>query len=321
MGLVLDEFYRNITAVAVSAVTGEGMDELFEKIDVAAQEYHEQFRPMLEAKAQQKNEREEKMQQRKLKHMRKQMAAAAGGGEVGGTVGLGAAVRGAAPPLPGLTAHDAEEEEDSEQEEDRVGRKYSLGGIKAFEPDSDSDDDGEDDLDYMHQVSRAPPLALLSLSSRSRVALPVLSCCSSLECLPLSPIFSRCLPTLALVCGASIVCVGPCTTCYLCYVLLVFTVPLALFLLAFCSPFALLSLPSRSPLLSLYSRCPLLSPSPNLGCGLWSYHHVSGNACAEAKYGLFPQKEPYNFMWCTFGDSLGTPGVLLLCDAKCWSRH
>jgi len=37
---VLDEFYRNITAVAVSAVTGEGMDELFDKIDQAAEEYH-----------------------------------------------------------------------------------------------------------------------------------------------------------------------------------------------------------------------------------------------------------------------------------------
>jgi len=245
MGLVLDEFYRNITAVAVSAVTGEGMDELFEKIDLAAQEYHEQFRPMLEAKAQQKNEREEKMQQRKLKHMRKQMAAAAGGGEVGGTAGLGAAVRGAAPPLPGHTAHDAEEEEDSEQEEDRVGRKYSLGGIKAFEPDSDSDDDGEDDLDYMHQVSRAPPLALLSLSSRSHVALPVLSCCSPLGCFPLSPLFSRCLPTLALVCGASIVCVGPCATCSLCSPCL---------LLCSCSPFALLLLSSRSPLVLLSAR-------------------------------------------------------------------
>ena len=40
MGLVLDEFYHNITAVAVSAVTGEGMDELFAKIDIAAEEYH-----------------------------------------------------------------------------------------------------------------------------------------------------------------------------------------------------------------------------------------------------------------------------------------
>ena len=28
MALVLEEFYRNITAVAVSAVTGRGMDEL-----------------------------------------------------------------------------------------------------------------------------------------------------------------------------------------------------------------------------------------------------------------------------------------------------
>lgn len=159
MGLVLDEFYRNITAVAVSAVTGEGMDELFEKIDLAAEEYHKEFRPMLEAKAKAKAQREEKMQQRKLKHMHKQMAAAAGGAEVGGSTGLGAAVRGPAPPMPAHPPHQDEddEDEDEEEDEDRVGRKYTLGGISAFEPDSDSDDDGEDDLEYMQQMREGPP--------------------------------------------------------------------------------------------------------------------------------------------------------------------
>ena len=30
LSLVLDEFYSNLTAVGVSAVTGEGMEELFQ---------------------------------------------------------------------------------------------------------------------------------------------------------------------------------------------------------------------------------------------------------------------------------------------------
>jgi len=48
MSLVLDEFYSTITAVPVSAVTGEGMDELFAAVDDAAAEYYEQYKPRLD---------------------------------------------------------------------------------------------------------------------------------------------------------------------------------------------------------------------------------------------------------------------------------
>jgi GTPase SAR1 family protein len=48
MALVLDEFYSTITAVPVSAVTGEGMDELFAAVDDAAAEYYEQYKPRLD---------------------------------------------------------------------------------------------------------------------------------------------------------------------------------------------------------------------------------------------------------------------------------
>ncbi len=161
MALVLEEFYRNITAVAVSAVTGEGMDELLEKIRLSGEEYHRDFRPMLESKARLKTEREEKAQQRKLKLMRQQMAAAQGGGEVGGSAGLGAAVHPRPPSVPAHSrrAADTEEEVDSDEEGEVEGSgRYSLGGIRAFEPDSDSgDDDGQDDLEYLHQVSPSRP--------------------------------------------------------------------------------------------------------------------------------------------------------------------
>jgi len=165
MALVLEEFYRNITAVAVSAVTGRGMDELLDKIRLAGEEYQREFRPMLEAKARLKAQRENKAQQRKLKLMREQMAAAAaqGGPQVGGSAGLGAAVGvGSLSSVPARSRHaaDAEEEdsEDSEEEGSQDGRRYSLGGIKAFEPDSDSeDDDGEDDNEYLREVPPPRP--------------------------------------------------------------------------------------------------------------------------------------------------------------------
>jgi len=48
MGLVLDEFYSNLRAVAVSAATGEGIPELMAALDAAAAEYEEHYLPELQ---------------------------------------------------------------------------------------------------------------------------------------------------------------------------------------------------------------------------------------------------------------------------------
>ena len=45
MGLVLDEFYRNLRAVAVSSATGAGISELLEAIRCAAAEYERDHLP------------------------------------------------------------------------------------------------------------------------------------------------------------------------------------------------------------------------------------------------------------------------------------
>jgi hypothetical protein len=47
MSLVLEEFYSNLRAVAVSAFTGAGMDEFFVAVDEAVKEYHTDYEPML----------------------------------------------------------------------------------------------------------------------------------------------------------------------------------------------------------------------------------------------------------------------------------
>lgn len=41
MSLMLEEFYRNLRACGVSAMTGEGMEDFFEKVEEARQEYEE----------------------------------------------------------------------------------------------------------------------------------------------------------------------------------------------------------------------------------------------------------------------------------------
>ncbi|CEQ42151.1 SPOSA6832_03938 [Sporobolomyces salmonicolor] len=48
MSLVLDEFYKHLRAVGVSAMTGEGMDELFDAVQEARKEYETEYKPELE---------------------------------------------------------------------------------------------------------------------------------------------------------------------------------------------------------------------------------------------------------------------------------
>ena len=60
MSLVLDEFYSNLKAVGVSAVSGEGMDELFTAIDEASEEYERDYRKILQDRLEKKIEKEEK---------------------------------------------------------------------------------------------------------------------------------------------------------------------------------------------------------------------------------------------------------------------
>lgn len=58
LSLVMDEFYSNIRSVGVSAVSGDGIDALFDKLGEAAVEFREVFLPEL---AQRKAERAEEV--------------------------------------------------------------------------------------------------------------------------------------------------------------------------------------------------------------------------------------------------------------------
>jgi len=45
---VLEEFYENLQSVGVSAATGEGMDEFFQKVQACRKEYMQQYLPELQ---------------------------------------------------------------------------------------------------------------------------------------------------------------------------------------------------------------------------------------------------------------------------------
>ena len=48
LALAMDEFYRNITSVGISAATGQGIAELFSKIELAGVEFNEVYLPDLQ---------------------------------------------------------------------------------------------------------------------------------------------------------------------------------------------------------------------------------------------------------------------------------
>jgi len=88
MCLVLEEFYKNIRAVGVSAASGDGMDEFFDAVRAATAEYNADYRPQVD----------------RMRADRAAQRAAAGGGAASASAAATAAASAAAmrpPPPPG----------------------------------------------------------------------------------------------------------------------------------------------------------------------------------------------------------------------------
>ncbi|SCZ91029.1 BZ3500_MvSof-1268-A1-R1_Chr1-3g02492 [Microbotryum saponariae] len=109
MSLVLDEFYKHLRAVGVSAMTGEGVPEFFDAVQRARQEYIEEYLPELNKTLREREVVSEKEKKSSLQRLMGDLKLGAQGPE--GAEGLG---------------RELEEEEEEEEEEE-----------------SESDDDGE----------------------------------------------------------------------------------------------------------------------------------------------------------------------------------
>ncbi|KAJ3417612.1 hypothetical protein HDV05_000069 [Chytridiales sp. JEL 0842] len=73
MCLVLEEFYNALKVVGVSAVTGAGMDDFFNAIDDAVDEYHADYKPEFERILREKKEKLEKTRLENLEKLMKDM--------------------------------------------------------------------------------------------------------------------------------------------------------------------------------------------------------------------------------------------------------
>ncbi len=70
MALALEEFYKVIRSVSVSANTGEGMADLVRSIKEAAMEYEKEYRPIVEERMRLRKEEEEERQRMQLGQLR-----------------------------------------------------------------------------------------------------------------------------------------------------------------------------------------------------------------------------------------------------------
>ncbi|KAJ2862408.1 GPN-loop GTPase 1 [Coemansia erecta] len=78
MSLVLDEFYNHLRVAGVSAMTGEGLDGLFAKIDEAVVEYYEEFKPAIERQIEKKREDERKQKAEQMSQLMHDLAVSEG---------------------------------------------------------------------------------------------------------------------------------------------------------------------------------------------------------------------------------------------------
>ena len=74
MSLVLEEFYKNLRVAAVSAFTGDGMDEFSTKLKEAVAEYESEYRPEFEKRVAERKKLEETLKQEQLDSLVKDLS-------------------------------------------------------------------------------------------------------------------------------------------------------------------------------------------------------------------------------------------------------
>jgi GTPase SAR1 family protein len=79
MSLMLEEFYRHLSVVGVSSMTGDGIDEFFEAVEEKRQEFERDYRPELERKKQERAEQASQRREIELGKLMKDMSVSQSG--------------------------------------------------------------------------------------------------------------------------------------------------------------------------------------------------------------------------------------------------
>jgi translation initiation factor IF-2 len=82
MSLVLEEFYKTLKVVGMSAISGEGMTEFFEAVDGAVEEYNTEYLPALQKVVSEREAEKEKEKTAQLDKLMSDMDLKKGGDEI-----------------------------------------------------------------------------------------------------------------------------------------------------------------------------------------------------------------------------------------------
>ena len=124
MSLVLEEFYRHLSVVGVSAMTGDGVEEFFKSVQDKKEEFIRDYQPELERRRKQREKDKGERRERELGRLLKDMNVS------GSQKGKGKMEATKDEPE---TVSDAEDMEEEEQE-----------GMMLDDDENDDDDEGED---------------------------------------------------------------------------------------------------------------------------------------------------------------------------------
>ncbi|XP_077239628.1 GPN-loop GTPase QQT2-like [Tasmannia lanceolata] len=127
LSLVLDEFYKNLRSVGVSAVSGAGMEAFFNAIEASANEYMDNYKADLDKRRAEKERLEAERQRVNMDKLRKDMEKS--GGE---TVVLSTGLKNKEA---SRSMMDEEEDEEEEVEDE----------IEQFSEEDDEEEEGEDE--------------------------------------------------------------------------------------------------------------------------------------------------------------------------------
>ena len=119
MSLVLEEFYRHLSVVGVSSMTGQGVDKFFEAVKEKAAEYERDYKPELEKRQKERQAAKEDKREHDLGKLMRDMSVAGGEG------GLSKAKK---------NVGDSDEDEDDDM----------------LDEDSDEEEDEDEDEDNEH---------------------------------------------------------------------------------------------------------------------------------------------------------------------------
>ncbi|KAF4227269.1 hypothetical protein CNMCM8980_002964 [Aspergillus fumigatiaffinis] len=124
MSLMLEEFYRHLSVVGVSSMTGDGIDEFFEAVEEKRQEFERDYKPELERKKKEREETQAAQRELELGKLMKDMSVSGSSRKP-------------------RAANEAETVSEAEEEEEAAAAAASKGDLEFSENDDDSDDDEE----------------------------------------------------------------------------------------------------------------------------------------------------------------------------------